>query len=132
VIVVDASVVASALTAEDALGDRLRARLAGQRLAAPAVIDLEVASAWRRHSRAGRLSDRRSDAALADLAALPLRRAPHGPLMHRIWDLRHNLSAYDASYVALAEALDTILLTGDERLARASGIRCDVELLAAE
>jgi predicted nucleic acid-binding protein len=130
VIVVDASVVAAALTAEDALGDRLRARLAGERLAAPAVIDLEVASAWRGHSRAGRLSARRAEAALSDLAALPLERAPHGPLIRRIWDLRHNLSAYDASYVALAEALDTILLTGDEHLARASQIRCEVELLA--
>jgi predicted nucleic acid-binding protein len=52
--------------------------------------------------------------------------------MRRVWDLRHNLSVYDASYVALAESLDTILLTGDERLVRASGIRCEVELLALE
>jgi predicted nucleic acid-binding protein len=132
VIVVDSSVVAPALIDEDALGDRLRARLKGERLAAPAFIDLEVASACRGHYRAGRLSDRRAEVALADLAAMPLERAPHGPLMSRIWDLRHNLSAYDASYVALAESLDTILLTGDERLARASGIRCEVELLAVE
>jgi predicted nucleic acid-binding protein len=52
--------------------------------------------------------------------------------MRRIWDLRDNLSAYDASYVALAESLDTVLLTGDERLARAPAIRCEVELLTVE
>lgn len=131
-IVVDSSVIAPALTDEDVLGDRLRARLADERLAAPAFIDLEVASIWRRYSRAGRLSPRRADAALADLADLPLERAPHGPLLRRIWELRDNLSAYDASYVALAEALDTILLTGDERLARAPGIQCGVELLTVE
>jgi len=130
VIVVDASVLAPALIDDNALGDRLRARLVDEGLAAPQLIDLEVVTVCRRRSRAGRLSAGRADAALSDLAALPLERAPHGPLMRRIWDLRHKLSAYDASYVALAESLDTILLTGDERLAHASGIRCEVELLA--
>jgi predicted nucleic acid-binding protein len=129
VIVVDASVIAPALIDEDALGDRLRARLKDERLAAPAFIDLEVASIWRRYSRAGWLSARRADAALDDLDDLPLERALHGPLMRRIWDLRDNVSAYDAPYVALAESLDTILLTGDERLARAPGIQCEVELV---
>lgn len=95
-------------------------------------MDIEVVSTWRGYSRAGRLPARRADAALADLADLSLERAPHGPLLRRIWDLRHNLSAYDASYVALAESLDTLLLTGDERLARAPGIRCEVELLPLE
>ena len=131
-IVVDASVVAAALIDEDAVGDRLRARLADERLTAPAVIDIEVASTWRGIARAGRLSARRAEVAVADLAAFPLERAPHGPLMPRIWDLRDNLSAYDASYVALAESLDTVLLTGDERLARAPGIHCEVELLTVE
>jgi predicted nucleic acid-binding protein len=132
VVVVDASVIAPALTHEDALGDRLRERLVRERLAAPALIDLEVASAWRGHVRAGCLPARRAEVAIADLAEIPLRRAPHGPLMPRIWELRDNLSAYDASYVALAEALDTILLTGDARLARASGIECEVELFTVE
>jgi predicted nucleic acid-binding protein len=130
--VVDASVITRALIDDGARGDRLRLRLAGERLAAPAVIDVEVVSAWRRYSRAGRLSAPRADAALTDLADLPLQRAPHGPLMRRIWDLRHNLSAYDAAYVALAESLDTTLLTGDERLSRAPGIQCEVELLPVE
>jgi predicted nucleic acid-binding protein len=132
VVVVDASVVAPALTHEDELGDRLRERLQRERLAAPALIDLEVASIWRGHWRAGRLPGRRAEVAIADLASMPLERAPHGPLMPRIWELRDNLSAYDAAYVALAEAMDTVLLTGDARIARAPGIQCEVELLTVE
>ena len=132
-VVVDASVIAPALSVDEhVLGEHLRERLERERLVAPASIDLEVASAWRGQVRAGQLPDRRAEAALADLAALPLERVPHGPLMRRIWDLRDNLSAYDASYVALAESLDTILLTGDKRLARAPGIRCEVELLTVQ
>jgi predicted nucleic acid-binding protein len=132
VIVVDASVIAAALVREDPTGEWLRARLAGERLAAPAVMEIEVVSTWRGLSRAGRLPARRAEVALADLAGMPLERAPHGPLMPRIWELRDNLSAYDAAYVALAETLDTILLTSDARLARAPGIRCDIELLTVE
>jgi predicted nucleic acid-binding protein len=78
------------------------------------------------------VSPRRADLALADLADMRLERAPHGPLMPRIWGLRDNLTPYDAAYVALAEALDTVLLTGDARLARAPGIHCEVELLTVE
>jgi predicted nucleic acid-binding protein len=132
VIVVDASVIAASLIHEDSTGDRLRARLAAERLAAPAVMDIEVVSTLRGVSRAGHLPARRAEVALADLAGMPLERAPHGPLMPRIWELRDNLSPYDAAYVALAETLDTILLTGDARLARAPGIECEVELLAVE
>jgi predicted nucleic acid-binding protein len=133
VVVVDASVIAPALSVDERmLVDRLRARLECERLVAPALIDLEVASAWRGQFRAGRLSAERAEAAFSDLAALPLERTPHGPLMGRIWELRDNLTAYDASYVALAESLDTTLLTGDERLARTPGIQCEVELLTVE
>jgi len=132
VIVVDASVIAAALGYDDSPGDRLRARLAGERLAAPAVMEIEVVSTWRGLSRAGRLSAGRAEAALADLAEMPLERAPHGPLLPRIWELRDNLSTYDAAYVALAEGLDTVLLTGDARLARTPMIQCEVELLTVE
>jgi predicted nucleic acid-binding protein len=132
VVVVDASVVASALTNEEELGDRLRERLERERLVAPALVDLEVVSAWRGQVRAGRLSAGRAEVAFSDLAALRLERTLHAPLVGRIWELRDNLTAYDASYVALAETLETILLTGDERLARAPGIRCDIELLTVE
>jgi predicted nucleic acid-binding protein len=129
VIVVDASVLAPALADDGADGDRVRERLRGERLAAPELIDLEVVSTIRRAARARRLDDRRSGQALKDLAALPLRRVPHLPLLTRVWELRDNLTAYDAAYVALAEALDALLLTADGRMGRASGLRCEVEVL---
>jgi len=83
----------------------------------------------RRQVKGGEVDTRRAALALADLAALPLRRAPHRPLLARCWELRDNLTIYDASYVALAEALDVTLLAGDGRLARAPGPRCHVEIL---
>ena len=85
----------------------------------------------RRQVQGGEVDIRRAALALADLAALPLRRAPHRPLLARCWELRDNLTVYDASYVALAEALEVTLLTGDGRLARAPGPRCRVEILRA-
>jgi predicted nucleic acid-binding protein len=129
-IVVDASVLAPALSDDGPDGDRARSRLADERIAAPALADLEVASVLRRAALAGRLDDRRSAQALSDLAALPLRRAPHQPLLGRIWQLRGNLTVYDAAYVALAETLDVLLLTADQRLGAAPGINCEVEVLA--
>jgi predicted nucleic acid-binding protein len=66
---------------------------------------------------------------LADLAALPLRRAAHRPLLARCWELRDNLIIYDVSYVALAEALEVTLLTGHRRLSKAAGLRCHIEVL---
>ena len=128
-IVVDASVLAVALADDGPDGDHARARLRGERLTAPELVDLEVISVWRRQIREGALQARRADLALADLAALPLRRAAHRPLLARCWELRDNLTVYDASYVALAEALDVTLLTGDGRLAMASGPRCHFEVL---
>jgi predicted nucleic acid-binding protein len=129
VIVVDASIVAAALADDGADGDRARKRLIEERLAAPELLDLEVASVWRRALRAGRLSERRAGQALADLASAPLARAPHGPLMARVWQLRDDLTTYDAAYVALAEILDTVLLTADTRLARAQEVKCEIEVL---
>jgi predicted nucleic acid-binding protein len=129
VLVVDASVLAVALADDGPGGDHARARLRGEDLAAPEIVDLEVASVLRRQNLAGAVDVRRADLALADLAALPLHRAPHLPLLHRCWELRENLTVYDAAYVALAEALDATLLTGDLRLARANGPRCDTEVL---
>jgi predicted nucleic acid-binding protein len=129
VIAVDASVLAVALADDGPDGDYARARLRGERLTAPGLVDLEVASVWRRQIRDGAMDARRAALALADLAALPLRRAPHRPLLARCWELRDNLTIYDASYVALAEALEVTLVTGDGRLARASGPRCPIEVL---
>lgn len=129
-IVVDASVLATALADDGADGDLVRNRLRGERLVAPELVDLEVLSTFRRAARGGRLDDRRSGQALEDLAALPLRRVSHLPLVDRIWELRDNLSAYDASYVALAEMLDCPLLTADGGIVKASGVRCVVEVLS--
>lgn len=128
-IVVDASVLAPALADDDDDGNRARKRLRGEQLAAPELVDLEVVSTLRRAARSGRLDERRSAQALADLVALPLRRVPHLRLLPRVWELRDNLTAYDAAYVALAEALSALLLTADGPLARATGVRCDVEIL---
>jgi predicted nucleic acid-binding protein len=129
VIVVDASVLAPALADDGADGDRVRERLRGEQLTAPELIDLEVVSTIRRAARAGRLDGRRSQQVLTDLTALPLRRVPHLPLLPRVWELRDNLTAYDAAYVALAEAIDALLLTADAPMGRASGVRCKVEVL---
>ena len=98
-------------------------------MAAPELVDLEVASVLRRQDRAGLLDTRRANLALTDLTALPMHRASHVPLLARCWELRHNLTTYDAAYVALAEALDATLLTGDRRLAGATGPTCTIELL---
>jgi len=129
VIVVDASVLAVALADDGQDGDHARARLRGEQLTAPDLVDLEVASVWRRQMRDGAMDARRAALALADLAALPLRRAAHKALLARCWELRDNLTIYDASYVALAEALEVTLLTGDGRLARSAGPRCPIEVL---
>ncbi len=86
-------------------------------LAAPHLLDVEVAQVLRRYARAGQLDSKRGSEALQDLADMPIERYPHDFLLGRVWELRENLTAYDAVYVVLAEALDTILLTADRRLA---------------
>jgi predicted nucleic acid-binding protein len=129
VIVADASVLVVALADDGPDGDQARARLRGERVALPELADLEVASVLRRQLAAGALDARRAGLALDDLAALPARRAPHRPLLARCWELRDNLTIYDAAYVALAEAMQATLLTADRRLARAPGPRCPIEIL---
>jgi predicted nucleic acid-binding protein len=101
----------------------------GQTLHAPHLLDVEVAQVIRRFAAAGEIDDQRGRTALIDLADFPIRRYPHDLLLPRIWELRHNLTAYDAAYVALAEALDAPLLTRDKRLATAAGHRARVELV---
>lgn len=128
-LVVDASVLVTALADDDVEGDAARSRLRGEQLAAPELIDLEVMSVLRRKVAAGALDLRRADLALDDLLDLPIERASHAPLLRRCWELRHNLTTYDAAYVALAEELDVELLTADGRLAAAPGIRCAVSVL---
>ncbi len=128
-LVVDASVLATALADDGADGDMARGYLQTQELAAPELIDLEVTSVLRRQLSTARLDRRRAQLALEDLFDLPMLRAPHRPLLGRCWELRSNLSVYDAAYVALAEALGTSLLTADTRLAKAPGIKCPVEVV---
>jgi len=99
---------------------------AGETLHAPHLIDIETAQVLRRYAAGGEIDGARGRAALDDLADFPLRRYPHDFLLPRVWELRHNLTAYDAIYVALAEALDASLLTRDRRLAAASGHRARV------
>jgi len=101
----------------------------GQTLHAPHLLDIEVAQVIRRYAARGEIDGERGRAALADLSDLPLQRYPHDFLLPRVWDLRNNLTAYDAVYVALAEALDAVLLTRDQRLAAAAGHHAGVELV---
>jgi predicted nucleic acid-binding protein len=92
------------------------------------LLDVEVAQVIRRHAARGEIDDDRGRATLADLGDLPLYRFPHDFLLPRVWDLWNNLTAYDAVYVALAEALDAPLLTRDRRLAAAAGHHARIEL----
>lgn len=129
-IVIDASVMADALLNirnSDAVAARLVA--AAAELHAPHLIDIEVAHVIRRHTVMGVVAAERGRAALQVLAAMPLTRYPHANLLPRIWDLRGNLSAYDATYVALAEALDAPLVTRDRRLAAAPGHSARIEVV---
>ncbi|HEX3736120.1 MAG TPA: type II toxin-antitoxin system VapC family toxin [Solirubrobacterales bacterium] len=98
---------------------------------APALVDAEVGNALRRQARAKKLGPRKAGAALQDFLSMRVQRIPHAALADRAWQLRENVSFYDGLYVALAEALGTPLLTLDERLTRAPGLRTEVELIAA-
>lgn len=128
-IVVDASVLAPALADDGPDGDMARSRLREQSLAAPELLDLEVTSVIRRQLLAGQLDARRAGLALRDLVELPVRRTQHRGLLPRCWELRENLTVYDAAYVALAELLDVVLVTADARLAGAPGLTCRIDLL---
>jgi len=129
-IVVDASAVAEVLLGTPAAA-AIERRLfdAGETLHAPHLLDIEVAHALRRYAARGEIDDPRGRMALADLDDFPLYRYPHDPLLLRVWDLRNNLSAYDAAYVALAEELGAPLITRDGRLAGSPGHRARIELM---
>ena len=129
-IVVDASALLEVLLNTpdaDRVSDRLL--VAGDTLHVPHLIDLEVAQVLRRYAASGVLSADRGAQALQDLTDFPLIRYPHDLLLPRIWELRHNLTAYDAAYVALAEALEAPLVTRDAALAAARGHAATIELL---
>jgi predicted nucleic acid-binding protein len=98
-------------------------------LHAPHLIDVEVAQVLRLYAAKKEIDGKKGSAALDSLSIFPLHRYPHDLLLPRIWELRNNLSAYDAVYIALAEALDAPLLTRDHRLAAAAGHRARIELV---
>ena len=129
-IVLDASALVE-LVLGTASGRGIAARVADPAVSlhAPHLADVEVAQALRRYTRDGELDALDARAALDDFRALDLQRHAHEPLLDRVWALRENLSAYDAVYVALAEALDAVLLTCDGRLARAPSFAARVELV---
>lgn len=123
-IVIDASILANVVGDDGPTGIVARARLAvGGDLSVPDLVDVETVSVLRKRWIAGTLTARRFRDAVDDMLAIPLIRFPSGPLMTRAYELRANVTAYDASYVAVAEALGCVLVTGDGRLARASGPR---------
>lgn len=129
-IVVDASVLANALGDDGHDGGVARARLVNDAdLVSPDLVDVETVAVLRKRWMAGDLSKSRFSAAIDDLEDLDLVRYPALPLMRRGFELRDNVTAYDAVYVALAERLDCVLVTGDERLAAAPGTSCAIEVL---
>ena len=128
-IVLDASAAIDWLLQTPA-GHRIEQRIYShaESLHAPHLLDLEIAQVLRRLVRERALSATRADHVIEDLLDLRITRYPHSLLLPRIWQLRHNLSAYDAAYVVLAEKLPATLLTRDQRLASASGHAVHIEL----
>jgi predicted nucleic acid-binding protein len=127
-LVVDTSAVLEALSARDPAPGLIE-RLAGDGdLHAPHLLDTELLHALRRMSIKREISDERAADTRSDFAELALVRYRHQPLNDRVWELRHNLTAYDATFIALAEVLAVPLITCDARLASAPGHKAQVEL----
>jgi len=126
-IVCDASALVALLLDSGPDGLWVTATVAGSGLAAPNLVRFETANVIRRHELAGIVSADQAAQAHTDLLDLTIEQWPHELLAARAWQLRHNLSIYDASYVALAELLDTSLVTLDGRIDGAAGLRCEVK-----
>jgi predicted nucleic acid-binding protein len=131
-IVLDASAVLELLL-NTVAGEQVRARIADpdESLHSPHLLAVEVTQVIRRYEAARAISAVIAVAALEDLAALDIARYAHEPLLSRVWELRDNVTAYDAVYLALAEVLDAPLLTFDQRLAAAPGHEASIECLPA-
>ena len=129
-IVLDASAILELLLATP-VGRQLAESLRSPResLCAPHLVDVEVTQAVRRYVLVGAISVERGRLAIQHLAELDLHRFAHPPLLPRIWALRENLTAYDATYVALAEILEATLVTSDRRLAAAPGVLANIDLI---
>lgn len=128
-IVVDASAIVEVLL-NTTMGAAIRARLfaTGETLHVPHLTDVEVLQVLRRYSITKVLDRERASEAFDDYAAMPLNRYPHSILLPRVWELRHNLTADDAVYVALAEALRATLVTCDHALGSVSGHRAAIQV----
>ncbi len=126
-LIVDASVVVHVLTGQSD-ANTFEIVVSGE-TAAPYLLDLEVIQGLKRRRLEGRLNDAEVLEAIADFASYPIERYSHELFLRRIWDLRHNVTTYDASYVALAEYLEVPLLTRDRRLANSSGHTARVEYI---
>ena len=98
----------------------------GQTIQAPHLMDVEVLQVLRRYARTNTISASRAQEALSDYADMPITRYPHHVLLPRMWELRHNFTAYDAAHVALAEVLKAPLVTCDRALRSASGHRAKI------
>lgn len=129
-LVVDTSAVLEAIVAVDPPTGLIERLAEDGDLHAPHLIDVEVLHTLRRLNALGELSEERASDARADFRELAIVRYPHVGLGDRIWELRHNLTAYDAAFVALAEALGVSLVTSDRRLSEAPGHAAQVELFA--
>jgi len=131
VIVVDASAVLELLLGTER-AERVAARVLApdERLDAPHLVDIEVGQALRRLAQLNAITVLRAEEALADFASLVIERHAHLELLPRIWQLRDSLTAYDAAYVTLAEALDAPVLTCDAKLGRAHGHRARIEVVS--
>ena len=129
-VVIDASAVAEILL-RTTRGREVSNQLLreGSEIWTPHLLDLEVLQVLRRHTRRGALTAEEARAAVADLAEFPVRRHRHDLLLERVWSLRENATAYDATYLALAEALDAPLLTCDRALARVPGVAAEVRVI---
>ena len=130
-IVVDASVLAGALIDDGPVGDSARAELAGDpHWAAPAHLLVEVVSVIRGRALGGTIGPAREQEAVDALPELVIDQIEVAGLVDRMWQLRSNITAYDATYVAAAEALGCTLITADGRLAKARGVRCEISLIS--
>jgi predicted nucleic acid-binding protein len=126
-VVVDASLVASALVDGGSTGSWAESLLAGEPLSAPQLMPVEVANILRRAAAAGEISADVAAMAHADLLDMRVELFPYGPFAPRVWELKGNITCYDAWYVALAEFLGSPVATLDLKLARATGPRCGFE-----
>ncbi|MDE0116339.1 MAG: type II toxin-antitoxin system VapC family toxin [bacterium] len=124
--VIDASVLVAALVDSDQDGQWAEAAIAQGQLAAPEVAMAEATNILRRMEQSGQVSRVVATASFRDLLRLDVELYPFAPLAERIWELRPNVTCYDAWYVALAEALNNPLFTLDRRLSKASGVQCEM------